>query len=331
MHKIQIPGSTAEVCRIGLGGGGLIGGASLRESVAVFEAAYEAGIRYVDVAPLYGLAEDVVGNLVQSHRSDFILATKVGIARPKLPGLFSLVRKTLRPIALRLPTVKQYALRQAQALVTTGLFHPDQVRSSLEDSLRRLKTEWLDILLLHEPTIGDMTPELVSELDRFVSSGRVRLLGTGTQEPAEHSIRYGDVWQHRYAPADALPANESGLRVVHGVLRYGLPLLRTATAARSAMASALSSRYGFDFFDPDAHPAILATLALAADPRSVLLVSSRHSVRIRCCVAQVNWSIAQGDTPEYVDEVGAFLTGDSAAAGMPSGKIARPPRDKEIL
>jgi hypothetical protein len=314
MHKIQIPGSAAEVCRIGLGGAGLIGGASLQESITVFEAAYEAGIRYVDVAPLYGLAEDVVGNLVRPHRGDFILSTKVGIARPKLPGLFSWVRKTLRPIALRLPAVKQFALHQAQALVTTGLFGPDQVRSSLEDSLRRLKTEWVDVLLLHEPTTGDMTPELLGELDRLVSSGQVRLLGTGTQEPAERSIRYGDVWQHRYAPGDALPANNSGLRVVHGVLRYGLPLLRTAIAVRPATASALSRRYGFDFFDPDAHPAILATLALAADPRSVLLVSSRHSLRIRRCVAQINWSIARGATPGYVDEVGAFLTGDGVAA-----------------
>jgi hypothetical protein len=314
MHKVRIPGSTAEVCRIGLGGGGLIGGASLRESIALFEAAYDAGIRYVDVAPLYGLAEDVVGDLVQSHRGDFILATKVGIARPKLPGLFSLVRKTLRPVALRLPAVKQFALRQAQALVTTGLFHPHQVRSSLDDSLRRLKTEWVDILLLHEPTAGDITPELLGELDRFVSSGRVRLLGTGTQEPAERSIRYGDVWQHRYAPGDALPANKSGLRVIHGVLRYGLPLLRTAIATRSAMASALSSRYGFDFFDPDAHPAILATLGLAADPSSVLLVSSRHPLRVKRCAAQIDWSIARGDTPDYVDKVGAFLTGDSAGA-----------------
>ncbi|MBI5260649.1 MAG: aldo/keto reductase [Bradyrhizobium sp.] len=292
----------------------MTGGASLGESIAVFEAAYEAGIRYIDVAPLYGLAEDVVGNLVRSHRGDFILATKVGIARPKLPGLFSFVRKTLRPVALRLPKVKQFALRQAQALVTTGLFHPDQVRSSLEDSLRRLKTEWVDILLLHEPTTGDMTPELRRELALLASSGRVRLLGTGTQETAEHSIRYGDVWQHRYAPGDALPANRSGLRVVHGILRYGLPLLRAAIADRPEMASALSSRYGFDFFDPDAHPAILATLALAADPRSVLLVSSRHSLRIRLCVAQINWSIARGDTPEYVANVGAFLTGDGCAA-----------------
>jgi hypothetical protein len=315
MHKIQIPGSAAPVCRIGLGGGGLIGGASLRESIAVFDAAYDAGIRYVDVAPLYGLAEDVVGNLVQSHRGGFILATKVGIARPKLPGLFSFVRKTLRPIARRLPAVKQFALRQTQALVTTGLFHPDQVRASLEDSLGRLKTEWIDVLLLHEPTTADMTPELIRELDQFVSSGRVRLLGTGTQEPAEHSIRYGDVWQHRYAPGDALPAC-SGLRVVHGVLRHGLPLLRTAIAAHPTTASALSSRYGFDFFDPDAHPAILATLALAGDPRSLLLVSSRHSLRIRRCVAQIDWSIARGDTTEYIHEVVAFLTGDSAEAAI---------------
>src|SRR5215831_8518253 len=106
MDKIQLPGLTAKVCRIGLGSGGLIGGASLRECIAVFEAACEAGIRYVDVAPLYGLAEDVVGNLVQSHRNDFILTTKVGIARPKFPGLVSLARKTLRPIAAQLPTMK---------------------------------------------------------------------------------------------------------------------------------------------------------------------------------------------------------------------------------
>src|SRR5262249_47915035 len=160
------------------------------------------------------LAEDVVGNLVQSHRNDFILTTKVGIARPKFPGLVSLARKTLRPIAAQLPTMKQIALRQTQALVTSGLFHPDQVRSSLESSLRRLKTEWVDILLLHEPMTGDLTPDLLRELDGFVSSGRVRLLGTGTQEPAERSIRYGDVWQHRYAPGDVLPANGPRVRVV---------------------------------------------------------------------------------------------------------------------
>jgi hypothetical protein len=97
--------------------------------------------------------------------------------------------------------------------------------------------------------------------------------------------------------------------VVHGVLRYGLPLLRTAVATLSATATALSSRYGFDFFDPDAHPAILATLALAADPRSLLLVSSRKPLRIRRCVAQINWSIARGGTSDYVDKVGTFLTG----------------------
>jgi hypothetical protein len=102
--------------------------------------------------------------------------------------------------------------------------------------------------------------------------------------------------------------------VVHGVLHYGLPLLRTAVATRSATATALFSRYGFDFFDPDAHPAILATLAPAADPRSVLLVSSHNPLRITRCVVQINWSIARGDTSDYVDKVGAFLTGDSAAA-----------------
>jgi D-threo-aldose 1-dehydrogenase len=312
MHKIPIPHSAVAVCRVGLGGGGLTGGANLRESVAVFEAAYDAGIRYIDVAPLYGFAEDVVGNLVQSHRAEFILATKAGIARPKFSGLFSFLRKTLRPIALQLPAVKQFATRRARALVTTGLFRPDQVRSSLEDSLRRLKTEWVDVLLLHEPTAGDLTPELIKELDRFVSSGRVRLLGTGTQEPAEHSIRYGDVWQHRYAPGDQLPAC-SGLRVVHGVLRHGLPLLRTAIAVHPSTARALSSRYGFDFFDPDVHPAILATLALGADPRSLLLISSRHPRRIRRCVAQIDWSIARGDTPKYLLEVSAFLTRESGA------------------
>ena len=157
-----------------------------------------------------------------------------------------------------------------------------------------------------------MTPELLGELDRFVSSGMVRLLGTGTQEPAERSIRYGDVWQHRYAPGDVLPANDLELRVVHGVLRYGLPLLQTAIATRSATASALSSRYGYDFFDSEAHPAILATLALAADPRSLLLVSSRHAARIGRCVAQINWSIACGDTPDYVNNVVAFLSSESA-------------------
>src|SRR5262249_36891717 len=94
-------------------------------------------------------------------------------------------------------------------------------------------------------------------------------------------------------------------REIHTTVRF-------CEIVRDAPATALSSRYGFDFFDPDALPAILVTLALAADPCSVLLVSSRNPLRITRCAVQINWSIARGDRSDYVDKVGAFLTGDSA-------------------
>jgi len=111
----------------GYGTAGLGRSLSRRERIRLVETAYDAGIRYFDTAPLYGAgaAEDALGRALRG-RDEVTLATKVGIVPPGLVG-----------VALRRPAVG-------------GRFGPAEIRAQLEGSLRRLRREAVDVLLLHE-------------------------------------------------------------------------------------------------------------------------------------------------------------------------------------
>jgi aryl-alcohol dehydrogenase-like predicted oxidoreductase len=275
----------------------------------IFEAGANAGIRYIDTAPMYGFgtSETVVGSILGNRDHDFVIATKVGIARPHLPGVLSSMRSVLRPVARVLPAFKRIATRHAARLSPRGKFEPDEVLASFNDSLRELKRDRVDVLLLHEPCAEDITQELLDTLDGLINAGQVGLAGSGTDRVAEQALLFGDVCQHRFMPCRPLTPVENRFRVLHGVLRYGLQQLRTAIAAAPTAAKAFSARYGFDLFDPMSQPAILSTMALAEDENCILLIASHDPARLHECVSRINWSITTGGQPNYVADLRKFL------------------------
>jgi predicted oxidoreductase len=308
MNKISLPKSGRVTSRVGLGGACLVGGSSLRQSMRIFEAGANAGIRYIDTAPSYGVgtSERVVGTIL-NREHDFVIATKVGIARPQMPGVWSHMRTALRPVGRVLPAFKRFATRHAARLSVTGMFEPDQVLASFASSLRELKTDRVDILLLHEPGPEHLTQDLLHTLDGLINAGQVGLVGSGTERAAEQALLFGDVCQHRFMPCLPLPPVENRFRVLHGVLRHGLKRLQAAIDADPAAAKALSARYGFDFLDPMSQPAILSTMALAEDENCILLIASHDPIRLYECVGRINWPITTGGQPNYVADLRKFL------------------------
>lgn len=210
---------------------------SARERLRLIEAAYDAGIRYFDTAPLYGAgaAEEALGRFLGMGR-EVTVATKVGIVPPGLVG-----------VALRRPP-------------TGGRFSPADIRTQLERSLRRLRLERVDTVLLHEVDAASALTALET-LDVLRDEGKLQHAGiaTGlTQSAAVLSARVPDVVQ--------LPAGGDV----------------DPRGARLVLHSALAGRVGTT-------PATTLLRAAAdAYPDAIVLVGSRSEQHIREAAAALS-------------------------------------------
>jgi D-threo-aldose 1-dehydrogenase len=166
-----------EVTRFGLGCaplGNLYTAVDDEGAAAVVDAAWEAGIRYFDTAPLYGhgLSERRLGRALAGRgRDQYVLSTKVG----------RLLRPATEPVGaiFDLP-----ASDPAAHLAPVFDFSGDGVRRSVEESLTRLGTDRIDVALVHDP--DDHEEEALREafpaLLRLRDEGVVAAVGAGMNQ-----------------------------------------------------------------------------------------------------------------------------------------------------
>lgn len=133
-----------------------------KEAFKIMDRAYEAGINFFDTAELYpvppekklvGITEEMVGDwLKDKPRDSIIIATKVAGAAS---GWF-------------VPPVRH-------GLTAIDRFH---IERAVEGSLKRLKTDYIDLYQVHWPDSIVPIEESLEALDRLVQSGKVRYIGT---------------------------------------------------------------------------------------------------------------------------------------------------------
>lgn len=166
-----------------------------RAALHLLETAFDFGIRHFDVAPLYGRgdAERLLGLFAVGKRDQLTLVTKVGLS-PFAPGLKAAAVGAVRLQLQRHPVAERWATGLRNVLRTPvpaaaagkptwwrGQFDLERTRLSLQQSLRALRTDHLDLWLLHEGHAEDaMNPALLALLDEAHSSGSVRAYGVGT-------------------------------------------------------------------------------------------------------------------------------------------------------
>ncbi len=170
MQYSTIENTDIRVPRISFGTASLhhLFGAGQRQRL--LEAAAAAGISHFDTSPYYGygLAESDLGNFMRGRRGLFTVTTKVGLYPPGGAAHGALgvwVRKAAGKIHPRLsaPEVDWRVGRAA---------------ASLNASLKRLKTDYVDFLFLHEPDIGLLNAdEFLGWLEAERSSGKIRHWG----------------------------------------------------------------------------------------------------------------------------------------------------------
>jgi aryl-alcohol dehydrogenase-like predicted oxidoreductase len=143
-----------EVSVAGLGCNNFGGRIDAAASQAVVDAALDAGVTHFDTADLYGggKSEEFLGQALGSRRAEAVIATKFGMLPPpdQLSG-----------------------------------GHPDWVARAVEDSLRRLGTDYIDLYWLHQPDPATPVGDTLAALDRLVDAGKVRELGCSNFSAAQ--------------------------------------------------------------------------------------------------------------------------------------------------
>lgn len=150
---LTIKGIDTPVLRIALGtwaiGGWMWGGPDDDNAIKTIHKAIDNGINLIDTAPVYGFghSEEVVGKALQGKRDKIIIATKV---------------------ALNWSDDKEKVFRDAR---------PARIRKEIEDSLTRLKTDYIDLYQIHWP--DDKTPveESAIELEKLRKEGKIKAIG----------------------------------------------------------------------------------------------------------------------------------------------------------
>ena len=134
-----------EVSVVGLGCNNFGGRLDFAETKAVVHAALDAGITFLDTADVYGgtKSEEYLGRILAERRGRVVVATKFGIALDD-------ERKGARPA---------------------------YVKRACEDSLRRLKTDRIDLYYLHRPDPETPIADTLGALDELVRAGKVREIG----------------------------------------------------------------------------------------------------------------------------------------------------------
>jgi aryl-alcohol dehydrogenase-like predicted oxidoreductase len=139
------------VSAVGLGTNNLGMKLDLPASREVVEAALESGITLFDTSDSYGASEERLGEILAGRRDDVVIATKFG----------SDVRKR------GLTNGEDWGARGARRYIVRAV----------ESSLRRLRTDWIDLYQLHWPDPATPIEETLAALDDLVHAGKVRYLG----------------------------------------------------------------------------------------------------------------------------------------------------------
>ena len=118
----------------------------------VIDAAFDNGITLFDTSDSYGASEQRLGELLQGRRDDIVLATKFGSDAGRLGN----------------GNGADWDARGARRYVV----------KAVEASLRRLRTDWIDLYQMHRPDPATPIEETLSALDDLVHAGKVRYVGS---------------------------------------------------------------------------------------------------------------------------------------------------------
>jgi aryl-alcohol dehydrogenase-like predicted oxidoreductase len=317
MEERNFGGSDLRTSVIGFGtwpiGGTFVkegyGGVDDQEAIDAIRRAVDLGITCFDTAPAYGLgrAEEILAEALGPRRKDVAVVTKCGI--PFIPE----ERKFGRNATY------------------------DHIVESTEESLRRLRSDYVDLMLVHWPDVNTPAEETMRALNHLRESGKARYVGVSNFSPEQMAdcLRYGplhaeqvgyNLFDRRREPETLPFCQEHGIGVMaYGPLAHGL--LTGAFTAETTFGErdwrATGQAFGLPIFEREnlaknvavverlkafarERDRTVAQLALAWVLRhpavSVALVGARNSAEIEAALPAVGWRLSEAELAE-IEEI----------------------------
>lgn len=294
MRTVPLGSTGLTTTSLGYGCSGLMHPATAKERLALLATAFEAGIRHFDVARYYGHggAENILGEFLSAggRRDQATITTKFGV-EPSLVGQSKGGRKLIS-LAQRLasihPAVRRVLAARANRAVRAGCFDVDCARRSLEHSLFELRTDHIDLLLLHEAALDDTRTEgLYDFLEEAVRVGKIHAYGLGSdyskvpavlaQAPAFARVMQiaNGIGQHNLP---RLPPDPARALLTHSALK---PLPALAAAFAEVPAEPAGAWPPVEWLRGPELAGLLLGLSLHENSQGVTLFSSLKTERIR--------------------------------------------------
>lgn len=178
LGKTDLNASVVSFGTWGIGGGSVWSDKSVdvKSLEWLLDTASDLGINYIDTAPVYGTgaSEELLGKALQGRRSKFLLQTKCSLNWRGDGGNFHYERDGY--------TVNNDTSAKA-------------IRRDVEDSLKRMQTDYLDLLVVHYVCKSWPVEETMGALQELIREGKIRAVGLSNSQPAdlEEYEAYGTV------------------------------------------------------------------------------------------------------------------------------------------
>jgi len=198
MPTREIGMSGIRATAVGLGtwaiGGWMWGGTDEAESIAAIQASIDAGVTLVDTAPAYGMgrSEEIVGKALEGRRDRVVLATKCGLVWHTQSG--------------------RHFFDQGGRPVHRYL-GPESIAHEVEQSLRRLRTDHIDLYITHWQDPTTPIAETMGALEELRSAGKIGAIGASNVSAADVEA---------YVAAGRLDALQEQYSMVHSDIEADL-------------------------------------------------------------------------------------------------------------
>jgi aryl-alcohol dehydrogenase-like predicted oxidoreductase len=273
VETIRIGASGITASRIALGtwaiGGWMWGGTDLDESIRTIRSAIERGITLVDTAPVYGFgrSEEIVGMaLSEGLRQRAIIATKTGLE-----------------------------WRDGKVWRNSS---PARIRKEVEDSLRRLRTDYIDIYQVHWPDPLVPVRETAGALARLLKEGKIRAIGVSNYSAAQMDEFRKVAPIHAVQPPYNLFERDAERGVLPYAAQHDIAVLCYGALCRGLLTGSITSATEFKgddlrrndpkFQEPRFSQYLVAVAALERYARE------RYGLPVLALA--VRWVLDQGDT-----------------------------------
>jgi aryl-alcohol dehydrogenase-like predicted oxidoreductase len=322
MELRQLGKSSVKVTPLAFGawavGGWMWGGTEEKESIRAIRASYDMGITSIDTAPVYGFgkSEELVGKAMHGvPRDKYQILTKFGLNWETQEGeyFFDTTDNNGKPL-------KMYKWA-----------NPKKVRSECEQSLRRLKTDYVDLLQIHWPDATTPIADTMNEVGKLIKEGKVRVAGVCNYsvQQVEEALKTLDIVSNQVPYSMAFRDIEK--EIIPQALKHGLGILPYSPLQRGLLTGKIKrdhkfsegdTREGNRFYTPnnidrinamlqkikpiaDGHGASLAQLVInwtvQRPAMASVLVGARNEQQVKDNAKSLNFKLA-ADEIKMIDK-----------------------------